>query len=68
VCHCQEGSGMASRAENESWAGRRGRGSRSTARSPSPFEPKINQLSTKLVYLEIGHSGRVCWLLGQPLA
>jgi len=31
-------------------------------------EPKINQLLTKLVYLEIGHWGRVCWLSGQPLA
>ena len=31
-------------------------------------EPKINQLLTKLAYLEIGHSGRVCWLSGQPLA
>jgi len=31
-------------------------------------EPKINQLLTKLVYLEIGHAGRVCWLSGQPLA
>jgi hypothetical protein len=49
-------------------AGRRGEKSHFTARSPSPFEPKINQYLTKLVYLEIGHSGRVCWLLGQPLA
>jgi hypothetical protein len=31
-------------------------------------EPKINQFLTKLVYLEFGHSGRVCWLSGQPLA
>jgi hypothetical protein len=31
-------------------------------------EPKINQLLTKLVYLEIGALGRVCWLSGQPLA
>ncbi len=31
-------------------------------------EPKINQLLTKLVYLEVGIRGRVCWLSGQPLA
>jgi hypothetical protein len=43
-------------------------------RVESGYEPTllgkllINQLLTKLVYLKIGHSGRVCWLLGQPLA
>ena len=31
-------------------------------------EPKINQLLTKLDYLEIGHWGCVCWLAGQPPA
>jgi hypothetical protein len=29
--------------------------------------PKDNQLLTKLDYLEVGHSGRVCWLAGQPV-
>ena len=29
--------------------------------------PNDNQLLTKLIYLEPGHSGRVCWLAGQPV-
>jgi len=33
-----------------------------TAYSKLISEPKINQFLTKLVYLEFGHSGSVCWL------
>ena len=29
-------------------------------------ERGINQVLTKLVYLELGIRGRVCWLKGQP--